>query len=256
MGPHWDAWRLLATWGAPLGRSTKWVVSAGVAVTLVLRRDLPTCSFVMGACLNGVLSKVLKRLLNQKRPEGSEQSDPGMPSSHAQSLFFIGGYAIASLDPAGPPPWLPMQVHAARASLAAYVCLASLWRVAVAEHTLPQVIKNHQRGVQWKQGVGIYMIYTSLLYNTTPIHCTPLPLHPPVMRTQVTVGAAVGSAAAAAWSATSGTHLAWLRRHLPEQLPLSAVCALGLFGIAVVGSLDKKLPSLLAKWRVRKGRRD
>ena len=36
-----------------------------------------------------------------------------------------------------------------------------------------------QRGVQWKQGVVIYMaLYTSLLYNTTPIHCTPLRLHP------------------------------------------------------------------------------
>ena len=28
------------------------------------------------------------------------------------------------------------------------------------------------------------MLYTSLLYNATPIHCTPLPLHPPVMNTQ------------------------------------------------------------------------
>ena len=35
-----------------------------------------------------------------------------------------------------------------------------------------------QRGVQWKQGVVIYMmLHTSLSYNTTPIHCTPLPLH-------------------------------------------------------------------------------
>ena len=32
-----------------------------------------------------------------------------------------------------------------------------------------------QRGVQWKQGVVIHMtLYTSLLYNTTPIHCTRL----------------------------------------------------------------------------------
>ena len=46
-------------------------------------------------------------------------------------------------------------------------------------------LKIHQRGVQWKQGVVIYMMLcTSLLYNTTPIHCTPLPLHPPVMNTQ------------------------------------------------------------------------
>ena len=37
-----------------------------------------------------------------------------------------------------------------------------------------------QRGVQWKQGVVIYMtLYTSSLYNTNPIHCTPPPLHPP-----------------------------------------------------------------------------
>ena len=43
-----------------------------------------------------------------------------------------------------------------------------------------------QRGVQWKRGVVIYMmLYTILLYHSTPIHCTPLPLHPPVMNTQV-----------------------------------------------------------------------
>ena len=42
-------------------------------------------------------------------------------------------------------------------------------------------LKLHQRGVQWKQGVVIYvMLCTSLSYNTTPIHCTPLPLHPPL----------------------------------------------------------------------------
>ena len=41
------------------------------------------------------------------------------------------------------------------------------------------------RGVQWKQGVVIYMtLCTSLLYNTTPIHCTPDPLHPPLQSIQ------------------------------------------------------------------------
>ena len=48
----------------------------------------------------------------------------------------------------------------------------------------PLTLKIHQRGVQWKQGVVIYiMSYTSSLHNTTPIHCTPLPLHPPVVNT-------------------------------------------------------------------------
>ena len=42
-----------------------------------------------------------------------------------------------------------------------------------------------QRGVQWKQGVVICMVlYTILLYDTTPIHCTPLRLHPPLMNIQ------------------------------------------------------------------------
>ena len=41
------------------------------------------------------------------------------------------------------------------------------------------------REVQWKQGVVICMVfYTVLLYNTTPIHCTPIPLNHPVMNTQ------------------------------------------------------------------------
>ena len=46
-------------------------------------------------------------------------------------------------------------------------------------------VKIHQRGAQWKQGVVICMLsYTSLLCNATPIHCTPFPLHPPLMNTQ------------------------------------------------------------------------
>ena len=43
-----------------------------------------------------------------------------------------------------------------------------------------KTLKIHPRGVQWKQGVVIcMMLYTSLLHNTTPIHCTPIRLHPP-----------------------------------------------------------------------------
>ena len=38
-----------------------------------------------------------------------------------------------------------------------------------------------QRGVQWKEGVVVYIILqAALLYNSTPIHCTPLRLHPPL----------------------------------------------------------------------------
>ena len=36
-------------------------------------------------------------------------------------------------------------------------------------------VEIKQRGVQWKQGVVVYItLLAVLLYNTTPIHCTPL----------------------------------------------------------------------------------
>jgi dolichyldiphosphatase len=34
--------------------------------------------------MNALLSKILKRVINQARPAGAQQADPGMPSSHAQ----------------------------------------------------------------------------------------------------------------------------------------------------------------------------
>ena len=61
-----------------------------------------------------------------------------------------------------------------------------------------------QRGVQWKQGVVICMVlYTSLLYNTTPIHCTLLPLHPPVMSTQPRVYSSCNQETVAAATVTT-----------------------------------------------------
>ena len=47
--------------------------------------------------------------------------------------------------------------------------------------------------MQWKQGVVVYiMLYAVLLHNTTPINCTPLPLHPSLMSTHI-LPSAVGA---------------------------------------------------------------
>ncbi|KAF2552269.1 hypothetical protein F2Q68_00035592 [Brassica cretica] len=43
------------------------------------------------------LSAALKRLLNQERPVATLHSDPGMPSSHAQSISFISVFTIFSV---------------------------------------------------------------------------------------------------------------------------------------------------------------
>ena len=56
---------------------------------------------------------------------------------------------------------------------------------AAAHPSAPARVYILQRGVQWKQGVVVYMtLYTIWLHNTTPIHCTPDPLHPPLQSIQ------------------------------------------------------------------------
>ena len=57
---------------------------------------------------------------------------------------------------------------------------------ALRERERTRLIYILQRGVQWKQGVVVYMtLYTSLLHNTTPIHCNPLRLHPSLQSIQL-----------------------------------------------------------------------
>lgn len=67
---------------------SKWLVAALFAGIILLRHDAEALWTAMGSVINAVLSIVLKRILNQERPIATLRSDPGMPSSHAQSIFF------------------------------------------------------------------------------------------------------------------------------------------------------------------------
>ena len=71
---------------------TKVFVSGATFLVLAYKRDVQSAAFLLGAVSNALLSKILKRLINASRPQGAQLSDPGMPSSHAQSLFFFAGY--------------------------------------------------------------------------------------------------------------------------------------------------------------------
>ena len=74
--------------------STKWLVSSCVGVALLLTEGEPgLVLLVIGALANALGGKLVKRWLAQPRPGGSRLSDPGMPSSHALSLFFISAFA-------------------------------------------------------------------------------------------------------------------------------------------------------------------
>jgi len=87
-----------------VGGSARVLVASAVAVGFVIRRDPPTYLWVAGAILNAALSKVLKRLINEARPKGAQIADPGMPSSHAMSLFYLAVSVSAAAQ-----EWVPQQ---------------------------------------------------------------------------------------------------------------------------------------------------
>ena len=114
---------------------TKWVVSGAAFVTLLIRRDIATAACIFGAISNALLAKVLKRVFNAARPRGAELADPGMPSSHAQSLFYFSAYlSLAASDMEQPTVLLP-----ALGAFGAAAALAQL-RVRAGLHTQAQVV--------------------------------------------------------------------------------------------------------------------
>ncbi|KAL2924402.1 Lipid phosphate phosphatase epsilon 1 chloroplastic, partial [Bienertia sinuspersici] len=81
---------------AILNRLSKWLVSVSFGLVILWRHDPEAVWAAMGSVLNSLLSVVLKRILNQDRPIGNLRADPGMPSSHAQSIFFAVTFVILS----------------------------------------------------------------------------------------------------------------------------------------------------------------
>jgi membrane-associated phospholipid phosphatase len=134
-----------------IGKSTSAVVAGTFYIVLAIQRDALMISFFIGAISNGILSKVLKKLLQQARPEALDTtemelkpSDNGMPSSHAMSLGFIGTFTALCL------PWTSL-------FLMGYVVLSLMYRVESKLHTLDQVLVG--------ASVGSLNGYLWFLYN-------------------------------------------------------------------------------------------
>lgn len=122
-----------------VGKTTSAFVSLTFFAFLAFRRDAYMVSFFLGAISNGILSKVLKKLLNHDRPAELDlnesiklkPSDGGMPSSHAMSLAFIGTYvALAVWDSM---PWLV-------GTIVVYAMTSLYYRVKSNLHTIEQVV--------------------------------------------------------------------------------------------------------------------
>ncbi|KAF9682261.1 hypothetical protein SADUNF_Sadunf05G0090500 [Salix dunnii] len=76
---------------------SKWLVVTVFSAIILWRHDAKAMWAASGSVVNSILSVILKRLLNQERPDSALRSDPGMPSSHGQSIFFTVVFAILSV---------------------------------------------------------------------------------------------------------------------------------------------------------------
>lgn len=120
-----------------LNRMSKWLVSASFAFAALWKHDGEIMWALMGAVANTVLSSVLKKLLNHERPAPALRSDPGMPSSHAQSIFYAATFLVLSVFYWLGPNYLAMIIGATTIASASYL---SWLRVSQRLHTVNQIL--------------------------------------------------------------------------------------------------------------------
>ncbi|XP_076937312.1 lipid phosphate phosphatase epsilon 1, chloroplastic-like [Bidens hawaiensis] len=76
---------------------SKWIVAVSFGGFLFVRRDALALWAAMGSVINMILSVTLKQILKQERPVSRVSSGHGMPSSHAQAIFYTIVCIILSL---------------------------------------------------------------------------------------------------------------------------------------------------------------
>jgi hypothetical protein len=180
-------------------------------------------TFFIGSILNGISSKILKKVLNVDRPEGFESdtsvkikpSDKGMPSSHAMSLGFIGTYCIVQAY-----SLLGNSVHfsAISSAIVVYTFISLLYRVQTKLHTLAQIV------------VGlIFGILNSITWRSLAFGENPL---------------------------LSGVNIMDFvsTKLLPETgiMPVQYLAFAAMVGVAVVGSFERRVSALLKSRNTKK----
>ena len=131
-----------------VGSTTSIVVSGTYFIVLAYQRDALMVSFFIGSISNAVFGKVLKKLLNQERPQDLDTanlvvkpSDGGMPSSHAMSLGFIGTFTGLTL------PWTQVPIIL-------YSTVSLAYRVTTKLHTWQQIavgfVVGSTNGAIWR----------------------------------------------------------------------------------------------------------
>ncbi|CAO1939657.1 unnamed protein product [Urochloa humidicola] len=122
---------------AALNWASKWLVAGSYAAAVVWKHDAEIMWVLLGASANYLFSLILKKMLNHERPAPDLRSDPGMPSSHAQSICYAATILVLSLYYCLGTNYLTMIIGPATLSMATYL---SWPRVSQRLHTLNQVM--------------------------------------------------------------------------------------------------------------------
>ncbi|XP_051193124.1 lipid phosphate phosphatase epsilon 1, chloroplastic [Lolium perenne] len=130
-----EAWRVPVE--AALNRMSKWLVAGSFAFAAIWKRDAEIMWALMGAVANTILSSILKKMFNHERPAPALRSDPGMPSSHAQSIFYAAVFLVLSVFYWLGTNYLAMILGATTIASASYL---SWLRVSQRLHTLNQIL--------------------------------------------------------------------------------------------------------------------
>jgi acid phosphatase family membrane protein YuiD len=136
-----------------IGKTASLSVSISFFLLLAYHRNATLLTIWIGSILNAILSKIIKKIVNQNRPSKLQTnsniklkpSDGGMPSSHAMSLGFI---MTSTLIVDGV---LPINNYNLRAGLglimSLYTAVALRYRIRDHYHTLEQVVVGLVLGI-------------------------------------------------------------------------------------------------------------
>mmetsp|Transcript_22948 Transcript_22948/g.64484 ORF Transcript_22948/g.64484 Transcript_22948/m.64484 type:complete len:215 (+) Transcript_22948:75-719(+) len=134
-------------WGALMAHITlaPLCIAVGLPAFFLARRELQTLYFVLGHGVNEVLNLLLKYSIREPRPAGSPKYGFGMPSSHAQFMFFFATYFTLLLVTSNLslgvalPRGLPLRAAAVWTIFLGAV-VVSYTRIFLGVHTWAQVI--------------------------------------------------------------------------------------------------------------------
>lgn len=154
------------TWGQILAFFTlaPILIHTGLIGALIARREMCTAMLLVGLTLNEIISLVLKKLIQEPRPETCEFLEAcesyGMPSSHAQYVIFLATNvtlaAIRHKYRKVQPPFLHTPFAINRFDNVQLLLLILVWplafmviesRMYLGYHTADQVLKGSVAGL-------------------------------------------------------------------------------------------------------------